>query len=50
MLIERGVPVSHVDENGELVEHGEIVAKLRGPQMSLVAGGLGRSRRAYRAA
>jgi uncharacterized protein (DUF488 family) len=50
MLVARGVPVSHVDETGELVEHGEIAAKLRGPQMSLVADGLGRSRRAYRAA
>jgi uncharacterized protein (DUF488 family) len=50
MLVERGVPVSHVNETGELVEHGEIAAKLRGAQMSLVADGLGRSRRAYRAA
>lgn len=50
MLVARGVPVSHVDEIGELVEHGEIAAKSRGPQMSLVADGLGRSRRAYRAA
>jgi len=50
MLVERGVPVSHIDETGELVEHGEIAAKLRGPQMSLAPEGLGRSRRAYRAA
>lgn len=50
MLVERSVPVMHVDENGELVEHGEIVTKLRGAQMTLVADGLGRSRRAYRAA
>ena len=50
MLVGRGVPVMHVDENGDLVEHGNIAAKLRGPQMSLVAEGLGRSRRAYRAA
>jgi uncharacterized protein (DUF488 family) len=50
MLVERGVAVSHIDETGELVEHGEIAAKLRGPQMSLAPEGLGRSRRAYRAA
>jgi len=50
MFLERGVPVSHIDETGELVEHGDIAAKLRGPQMSLVTHGLGRSRRAYHAA
>jgi uncharacterized protein (DUF488 family) len=50
MLIERGVPVCHIGTSGDLVEHGEIAAKLRGPQMSLMAEGLGRSRRAYRAA
>lgn len=50
MLVERCVPVSHIDQAGELVEHGEIAAKLRGPQMSLAPEGLGRSRRAYRAA
>lgn len=50
MLIERGVQVVHVDDAGELVEHGEVAAKLRGAQMSLVPGRLGRSRRAYRAA
>jgi uncharacterized protein (DUF488 family) len=50
MLVERGVPVSHIDEHGLLVEHAEIAARLRGPQLSLGAGGLGRSRRAYRAA
>lgn len=50
MLNERGVPVCHIDPSGELVEHGEVAVKLRGPQMSLMAEGLGRSRRAYRAA
>lgn len=50
MLVERGVPVVHIDEEGERVEHGEVAAKVRGPQMSLVAEGLGRSRRSYRAA
>jgi uncharacterized protein (DUF488 family) len=50
MLTERGVPVAHIDEHGQLVEHAEIAARIRGPQLSLDAGGLGRSRRAYRAA
>jgi uncharacterized protein (DUF488 family) len=50
MLIEREVPVCHIGASGELVEHREVAAKLRGPQMSLMAEGLGRSRRAYRAA
>jgi uncharacterized protein (DUF488 family) len=50
MLVERSVPVSHIDESGALVEHGEVAAKLRGPQLSLAPEGLGRSRRAYRAA
>lgn len=50
MLVQRGVPVCHVNELGDLVEHEEVAAKLRGSQMSLMAEGLGRSRRAYRAA
>jgi uncharacterized protein (DUF488 family) len=50
MLVERGVHVQHLDEHGELVEHAEIAARLRGPQLSLIADGLGRSRRPYRAA
>jgi uncharacterized protein (DUF488 family) len=50
MLAERGVPVAHIDEHGQLVEHAEIAARIRGPQLSLDADGLGRSRRAYRAA
>lgn len=50
MLAERRVPVLHIDERGALIEHGEIAARLRGPQMALIAEGLGRSRRAYRAA
>jgi uncharacterized protein (DUF488 family) len=50
MLVERGVPVAHINERGDLVEHGEIASKVRGPQTTLLAAGLGRSRRAYRAA
>lgn len=50
MLVERGVHVQHLDEHGELVEHAEIAVQLRGPQLSLIADGLGRSRRPYRAA
>jgi hypothetical protein len=50
MLVERGVQVQHLDEHGALVEHAEIAARLRGPQLSLIADGLGRSRRPYRAA
>jgi uncharacterized protein (DUF488 family) len=50
MLVERGVPVAHIDERGELVEHAEVAAQIRGAQLSFVADGLGRSRRAYRAA
>jgi uncharacterized protein (DUF488 family) len=50
MLVERGVPVEHIDERGEIVEHAEVAAQIRGAQLSLVADGLGRSRRAYRAA
>jgi uncharacterized protein (DUF488 family) len=50
MLVERGVPVMHIDENGNLIEHAEIAARLRGSQLSFVAEALGRSRRAYRAA
>lgn len=50
MLVERGVPVVHIDEEGNLVEHAEIAARLHGAQLSFVAEALGRSRRAYRAA
>jgi uncharacterized protein (DUF488 family) len=50
MLVERGVAVAHIDGHGDLMNHSEIAAKLRGPQLSLAAGGLGRSRRAYHAA
>jgi uncharacterized protein (DUF488 family) len=50
MLVERGVPVKHIDEEGNLIEHAEIAARLHGSQLSFVAEGLGRSRRAYRAA
>lgn len=50
MLLERGVPVTHIDEDGNLVEHAEIAARLHGSQLSFVAEALGRSRRAYRAA
>ena len=50
MLVERGVPVTHIDEEGNLVEHAEIAARLHGSQLSFVAEALGRSRRAYRAA
>ncbi|MCZ7590537.1 MAG: DUF488 domain-containing protein [Gaiella sp.] len=50
MLVERDVPVTHIDEGGNLVEHAEIAARLHGSQLSLVADALGRSRRAYRAA
>lgn len=50
MLEERGVPVQHIDEHGELVDHGSVAAELRGPQLSFIADQLGRSRRAYRAA
>lgn len=50
MLVERGVPVAHIDEDGNLVEHAEIAARLHGSQLSFVAEALGRSRRAYRAA
>lgn len=51
MLVDRGVSVTHIDEDGDLVEHAEIAARLRGPQLSFAAAkGLGRSRRAYRAA
>jgi uncharacterized protein (DUF488 family) len=50
MLVERGVPVTHIDEDGNLIEHAEIAARLHGSQLSFVAEALGRSRRAYRAA
>lgn len=50
MLVERGVSVAHIDEHGQLIEHADIAARLRGPQLSFAAEGLGRSRRAYRAA
>jgi uncharacterized protein (DUF488 family) len=50
MLVERGVLVMHIDEDGNLVEHAEIAARLRGSQLSFVGEALGRSRRAYRAA
>jgi len=50
MLVERGVPVAHVDEKGELVGHAEVAAQLHGAQLSFAPDGLGRSRRAYRAA
>lgn len=50
MLVERGVPVTHIDEDGNLIEHAEIAARLHGSQLSFVADALGRSRRAYRAA
>jgi uncharacterized protein (DUF488 family) len=50
MLAERGVPVVHIDEKGALLAHEEVASNLRGPQLTLVADGLGRSRRAYRAA
>lgn len=50
MLVERGGPVMHIDEDGNLVEHAEIAARLHGSQLSFVADALGRSRRAYRAA
>jgi uncharacterized protein (DUF488 family) len=50
MLVERGVPVTHIDEDGNLVEHAEIAARLHGSQLSFVAEALGRSRRAYRPA
>lgn len=50
LLVERGVPVRHIDEDGDLVEHEAIAAKLHGAQLTLVAGDLGRSRRAYRVA
>lgn len=50
MLVERGIRLSHIDERCELVEHSEIAAKLRGPQLSMITEGLGRLRRAYHAA
>jgi uncharacterized protein (DUF488 family) len=50
MLAERGVSVRHINEHGNLVEHEEIAAKIHGAQLTLVAGDLGRSRRAYRVA
>jgi uncharacterized protein (DUF488 family) len=54
MLVERGVSVSHIDEHGELVEHAEVAVRIHGSQLALHADGhghgLGRSRRAYRAA
>jgi uncharacterized protein (DUF488 family) len=50
MLEERGVPVQHINERGDLVEHDSVAAELQGPQLSFLSDGLGRSRRAYRAA
>ena len=50
MLVERGVPVMHIDEHGQLLEHAEVAALIRGPQLSFAEDSLGRSRRAYRAA
>jgi uncharacterized protein (DUF488 family) len=50
MLVERGVPVVHINEDGNLIEHADIAARLNGSQLSFVAEALGRSRRAYRAA
>jgi uncharacterized protein (DUF488 family) len=50
MLIERGVPVQHIDEKGILVEHDAVSVQINGPQLSFLSSDLGRSRRAYRAA
>lgn len=50
MLIERGVPVQHIDEKGTLADHDAVLLQIKGPQLSLLSGELGRSRRSYRAA
>lgn len=48
MLIDRGVTVRHFDASGRLVDHQRLTAEGAPGQLALLAGGLGRSRRAYR--
>jgi hypothetical protein len=51
-LVETGVDVRHIDEQGELRTHDEVLDRLRGPQTTLLedADLLAKSRNRYRAA
>jgi hypothetical protein len=50
--VEAGVDVRHIDEHGQLLAHGQVLDRLRGPQTALLddADLLVKSRNRYRAA